>query len=616
MPEHLLVVSLAPAHESLQEFISRARRCHDLWFCSWLIAALSKAVARGIAQAIGAGGNEALLFPAPASVEELAPASSLTVANKVLALVAADQDPIEVARSGLRAFEQARDRWTAEIFARVGRDDPRRLENFHERAARDQVAELFETSWVAVPLGGGFPAARAEAERMLAARKRTRTFRQPSWAREGVPKSSLDGLRDAVLDERIYEKPVTGRARPASLGSEKRRRFYDVHGSERLCGVGLLKRFGRRVIDEAERIPSTNHLSTLPFLRGLDRDQARQDPVRRAWRDYRDALEDAGVLAEFQDAPPLLRSALLGKIDGGVLYPGRVREALDDAGASEATRRVVEERRSALLKSAGRGEPSAYYGILVADGDSMGDLIANLETPGEQRRLSTTLARFARERVPPIVQEGEGALLYAGGDDVLALLPLHTALTTAVRLAQAFREELASWATFERAPSLSAGFAVVHAWSPLEEGLAAAREAEARAKARYVSRSDKKNALAIAVHKRSGAPLTVCDRWDVLVPRLQRAVDLQVEDALPGTMIEELAALERLAAGLRGDALDEARAVQRAEARRILGRKDIDREVLEELGRRIEEGELDGPTLGREVAVARVFAQAAKEAGG
>ncbi|KYF57427.1 hypothetical protein BE08_43495 [Sorangium cellulosum] len=616
MPEHLLVVALGPAHESLQEFISRARRCHDLWFGSWFVAALSKALARGIAEAIGPGGHEALLFPAPASVEELAPASSLTVANKVLALVPGDRDPVDVARSGVRAFEQARDRWTAAIFGRVGRDDPRRLENFHERAARAQVAELFETSWVAVPLGGGFPAARVEADRMLAARKRTRAFRQPSWTREGVPKSSLDGLRDAVLDERIYEKPVIARARPAALGSDERRRFYDVHGSERLCGVGLLKRFGRRVNDEAERIPSTNHLSTLPFLRGLDRDQARQDAVRRAWRDYRAALEDAGVLDEFQDAPPLLRSDLLGRIDGGVLYPGRVREALEDAGASEATRRFVEERRRALLKCAGRDEPSAYYGILVADGDSMGDVIAILETPGEQRRLSATLARFARERVPAIVQEGEGALLYAGGDDVLALLPLHRALTTAMRVAQAFREELAPWATAERVPSMSAGLAVVHSWSPLEEGLGAAREAEVRAKARYNSASDRKNALAIAVHKRSGEPLMVCDRWDALVPRLQRIVDLQVEDELPGTMIEELAALERLASGLRGEAQDRARAVQRVEARRILGRKDIRSAILDELGGWIEKGEIDGPALGREVAVARVFARASKEAQG
>ncbi|WP_437677251.1 type III-B CRISPR-associated protein Cas10/Cmr2 [Sorangium sp. So ce131] len=611
MPEHLLVVSLGPAHESLQEFISRARRCHDLWFGSWLVAALSKAMARGIAEGIGALGHEALLFPAPAAAGELAPTSDLTVANKVLAVVPEGRDPVEVARAGVRAFAQERERWTAEILGRVGKDDPRRTENFHEQAARAQVAELFETSWVAVPLDGGLPAARGEAERLLGARKRTRAFRQPAWTREGVPKSSLDGLRDSVLDERIYDKTMVGRARPAALGSEERRRFYDVHGSERLCGVGLLKRFGRRVNGDAERIPSSNHLSTLPFLRGLDRDEARREAIGRAWRDYRAALEHAGVLGEFQDAPPLLRSSVLGRVDGGVLYPGRVREALEDAGADEETRRGVEEKRRALLRSAGRDEPSAYYAILVADGDSMGRLIATLATSEEQRRFSAVLARFARERVPVIVQEGEGALIYAGGDDVLALLPLHTALTTAMRVAQAFREELAPWATSERAPSLSAGLGVVHAWSPLEEGLGAARDAEKRAKAR-----SEKNALAIAVHKRSGEPLTVCDRWDVLVPRLRRLADLQLDGELPGTMIEELAALERLASGLEGDALAKARAVQRAEAQRILGRKDMEGPVREELGGWIERGAIDGPALGREVAVARVFARAAKEAKG
>jgi CRISPR-associated protein Cmr2 len=366
------------------------------------------------------------------------------------------------------------------------------------------------------------------------------------------------------------------------------------------------------LIREAERIPSTNHLAALPFLRGLDRDEMRQEAIRRAWREYCAALEVAGVLGEFQDAPPMLRSRLLGAIDGGVLYPGRVREALEEAGVTEATRRGVEEKRCALLKSAGRDEPSAYYAILVADGDWMGELIAALATRGEQRRFSATLARFARERVPAIVQEGEGALIYAGGDDVLSLLPLHTALDTAMRVARAFRDELAPWATSKRTPSLSAGLAVVHAWSPLEDGLFAAREAEKKAKARK-----EKNALAVAVHKRSGGPLPVCGGWNALVLRLQRIAALQTEGELPGTMIEELAALERLTAGLGDEAKKKARAVQRAEAQRILGRKDItEKAVQEELRSWLEKGEVDGPALGRELSVARVFARAAKEAMG
>ncbi len=78
---HLIIVHIGP----VQEFIAAARRSRDLWFGSWLLSELSKAVAAKLADE--AGGVEQLLFPAPTERTELDPDSSFNVANKVVSIL-------------------------------------------------------------------------------------------------------------------------------------------------------------------------------------------------------------------------------------------------------------------------------------------------------------------------------------------------------------------------------------------------------------------------------------------------------------------------------------------------------------------------------------------------
>jgi hypothetical protein len=69
------------------------------------------------------------------------------------------------------------------------------------------------------------------------------------------------------------------------------------------------------------------------------------------------------------------------------------------------------------------GEASPYFAILVADGDKMGNAIAFIDSSKKHREFSQALADFARE-ARSIVQQNSGVLVYAGGDDVLAFVPL------------------------------------------------------------------------------------------------------------------------------------------------------------------------------------------------
>ncbi len=143
-------------------------------------------------------------------------------------------------------------------------------------------------------------------------------------------------------------------------------------------------------------------------------------------------------------------------------------------------------------------EPQPYFAVLVADGDRMGALISQQEDPKAHRQLSATLDAFAQQ-ARKIVPSHHGFMVYSGGDDVLAFLPVNQAVACARELAETFSSQVRG--------TLSAGVAIVHYRQPLSESLQAAREAEKEAK------KQGRNRLAVALHTRSGNPLTVVRPW-------------------------------------------------------------------------------------------------------
>ena len=68
--------------------------------------------------------------------------------------------------------------------------------------------------------------------------------------------------------------------------------------------------------------------------------------------------------------------------------------------------------------------PTPYYAMVKMDGDHMGDLLSNVGKQ-EHIKISEALSSFSRKGIPELI-EGKypGKLVYAGGDDVLALVPL------------------------------------------------------------------------------------------------------------------------------------------------------------------------------------------------
>jgi len=194
----------------------------------------------------------------------------------------------------------------------------------------------------------------------------------------------------------------------------------------------------------------------------------------------------------------------------------------------------------------------------------MGKQLSSVQAKERHKEISQALALFADEVVSRIVeQEHPGRVVYAGGDDVLALLPVEHALPAAAALSHAYGQAMQDLLL---KPHVSAGVAIAHHLHPLEAALNVARSAERAAKDVY-----DRNALSVHFLKRSGERVQVGAGWHL--------ADGTDAVALLDSVREHFAS-RRLSMGLAHALLSEAHTLaslpseaRRAELRRLLIRQ-------------------------------------------
>ena len=184
--------------------------------------------------------------------------------------------------------------------------------------------------------------------------------------------------------------------------------------------------------------------------------------------------------------------------------------------SSVAERLRVPDLPSIAGKNVDKAVP--YVAVLAFDGDHMGELVDRQKGKGPDgiREISAGLSGFALGQVPYIVEkvkEHDGYLIYAGGDDVLAILPS----SKAVACAEAIRDAFHAAGGFGL--DGSCGIAVGHFKAPLQMLVKSAQRMESVAKNRYG-----RGALAVAVYKRSGEILEWGTKWGSSSLSLLKAV--------------------------------------------------------------------------------------------
>lgn len=567
--EYLFLASIGP----VQSFIASARRSRDLWFGSWLLSELSKAAAYEIVN--NRPGNS-LIFPAPPVQqlhELLKEGSNFNVANKIVALI--DQSPQQLGDAVYKTMK-------ARLNAIKDQALPKNVA-FDQTTADKQIDDLIEYFWVALPFENtDYAAARRNLEAVLAARKNTRDFKPVSWG-NNIPKSSLDGQLESVIPEPKYPD----RNDSDEDKAKKIKYLYENYGAgpaERLSGVDLLKRRSIIVLDEqgesASNFPSTSHMAAIPFLQRLGHLNNKKE-AKQLWEAYVAQINAIPGL-HVEHVSPRYRSvadSIIGACDGSMLFEERLIDMIDmGQNKKEAAEKLksVKEKLQAFFnevnKQIDRAYPNPYYAILLADGDRMGKVIDNEAKQGEKRHqaLSKALNIFASSVRRIVEEKHQGALVYAGGDDALALMPLHTVLQCAKELADNFRKELTEFKDDNgNPPTLSAGIVIVHHLYSLQDALRLARDAEERAKKVYG-----KDALAVIISKRSGDDYMIADKWDNMYSHLEHLIDYYYSGAIPeGTAYELRDLALRLAVPNVHPNYGIIQEVILADAKRILERK-------------------------------------------
>ncbi|MDI9645525.1 MAG: type III-B CRISPR-associated protein Cas10/Cmr2 [Archaeoglobales archaeon] len=439
---------------------------------------------------------------------------------------------------------------------------------YKELTGDERFEELLELKG-AYPSNQGtvYAACHDLSERALAARKSTRNFEQIF---EPAGKCTICGEREVLHDQRDWQGRKFWQEVAKKLSGHVKQ-----DGSERLCAICAIKRFVLPFVLKDKLglkgdFPSTDSVAAATFVKTV---LEKWEQTKSEMRDLIATIERTAlkrVAFTEMDIPKLIEMAeKIGddakkfvSLDGEWFFlESYDRERLERTHGVKLNEDDLQELRKALsdLCKVADAHPTDYYAILIMDGDGMGkwlsgthEGLANFEamlhpkaleqlkddqqwqkvlsqkrliSPSLHAAISQALTNFALHCVPYVVEELHyGRLVYAGGDDVLAFLPLAEALSAAYKLRALFSGEAerkfngdievefdsgrwTGWIdwdgkkllTMGNKATASVGIVIAHRLHPLRDALQQAREAEEDAKERYG-----RNAICVRWLKRSG----------------------------------------------------------------------------------------------------------------
>lgn len=313
----------------------------------------------------------------------------------------------------------------------------------------------------------------------------------------------------------------------------------DLRDDERLCAVLMIKRLFPPLAQEIigwpviESFPSTLYMSAVPWMTETlenNKDFARDFAAR--------AFKMPGVLSEYTtnidcldklaDKDPYLRKFI--SLDGNCFF----KNTLDNDALwskPEDTEGIRQDLKNMLKNQ----EVSPFYAFLLMDGDRMGALLKNY--PNDQKKISLALNTFSHQ-VVNVIKAHNGITIYAGGDDVLAFLPLDDALGAAAELRKKYKDVFG-----EKAPAvqnnqatISAAIVYAHNHAPLNLIFPYAQELLSQ-KAKDETGRD---AVAISAWKTGGPVLTWSVPWQVILYEDGTSlIDKLVREFSGGSGVEE-----------------------------------------------------------------------------
>lgn len=574
--DRYLVFALGP----VQAFVSQARRTADSWAGSYLLSYLAGTAALAIEKLPGV----ALVEPPPRGVPMLdvmreGPAKGVSAAGDSSAVAAIPNTVVVqlgTERSDPRGIgAQARKR-VGEEWETICRD----LGRFWTETTADatlptqwneQTIDAWETYWA-------WGKTSVEAYRHLSMRKALRDFKQVTDHGERCTVCGVRGAMCApgvvgVAPGRIELKETWKRWATAVNGNGRPRTLIRQDGSERLCALCTVKRLlpwipnpvhtllVRSGVDvgAATGFPSTSTMATVHYRceiltaafgaqagqrPGIEPSEAKREDLSAAVRVYRHALEEANLFVRALPADSfkcwdelLTRSGTFAgfadwlQLDGDLYLFGHavVNEEGLDSQRAKAISRAYRDMLGAA-RAVGVRETPIYWALLTMDGDNLGVFLKRVASAGiPTTAVSALLQQFASS-VPATVRQHNGRVVYAGGDDVVAMFPLVDALPAADALRQAFATMFRGWfaglgeddkgsllrpvqgpaAGDSGLPTLSGAIVYAHHQAPLGQVFASAHELLDQ----HAKKVTGKNAIALRKLQAGSAALTCAAPWE------------------------------------------------------------------------------------------------------
>ncbi|HDX9007858.1 type III-B CRISPR-associated protein Cas10/Cmr2 [Aeromonas dhakensis] len=448
----------------VQAFVAQARRTRDFWAGSFLLSWLSSVAIKAVETQQGE-----IAFPKP-QPEYMAwligqghsePPKQGTIPNRFKALSARVEhhfDPMIVCTSVQQAWQGlAEQLWQgdfAPLEAQLGEEHLAATRAIWDR----QVQGFWELNWVL--------SQDATASNLLDRRKNWRSHLPPvepgvkcmlmeGWQElSGLATPNRQGLN--LFWETVRHGPAEGL-------------MVDIREGEALCALAYIKRRFARYFAKLQLPmpgewtlhgwPLPNSVPSLAYIaagRWLEKMVTRasasghRDLLERFLQDLESAQLD---VANEQESPLPGIKQLAGRLeldkvatlDGSLWFATQLVQERDEslrlrqrhqADKALLSLNILQSLDSPQGPHKLIGPPHPFYAVLLMDGDSLG---SQMSDPAKQAGISAALNRFTK-LVPPIVERHNGFLVYAGGDDVLALIGVSDAMACAAALRQCYAE--------------------------------------------------------------------------------------------------------------------------------------------------------------------------------
>jgi len=520
MSQQVFQITLGP----VQSFVTQARRTRDFWAGSFILSWLSGVAMKEV---LSQGGQ--IDFPEPehhfmaALSGEPLPLDKLPqqggIPNRfraVSATVDADFDPTTIVQSIQAAWQTlAYWVWQQEIVPGLSNMEPDQFA-LTEAIWNRQIEHFWEISWVISQSG-------ERDANLLQRRKNLRHHFPP--AEPGVKCMMLDGYQE------LSGAPTPNRGVLNTFWDKISQNLtdpMDLRQGEYLCAPALVKRLFTRVfkdiqVDRGEwqahgwsvkhQVPSVYHVAACHWLEQRLMDAKTNTKMATLANALYTEASNAGYspnernnelrcLQHISQGQPQFKE--LVALDGEVFFADQLqsKDLLSDRQQQNRLVRALSKFRQ------GGPQPSPFFSVLLMDGDSLGSQMGD---PNKQKTLTQALLQFTAN-VQAQVNAHNGFLIYAGGDDVLAMLPVEDALACATAIHKAY--DAAFSETAQRTgvtvdTSISAAVVYSHVKTPLTQTLQ-----RAHALLDDVAKDQTgRNAIAVEVWKPGGRHLQWSQPW-------------------------------------------------------------------------------------------------------